>query len=279
MRRWWPQWRERLRRHGVWANEPVPLYPYPSSPDYRRLWGEPDAQAWERAHEWYLAQFHAFSDIQDQRPAALCGTRSRVLPWMSGSHGLRVLLTTDAVGGVWTYSLDLARELGRNGIETVLAVLGPPPGDAARAAALDIAAPRTGDDRAAAGLDGRDTGDGAGRRRAPGASWRASKRCALVQLHTPALAAARSFDVPVIAVHHSCLATWWRAVKGEEAEMPEDFRWRSAMVARGIAAVSQLVAPTTAHAHAIAAAYALSSPPLVIRNGRAAGPPRGDVGR
>ena len=49
------------------------------------------------------------------------------------------------------------------------------------------------------------------------------------------------------------------------------------MVARGIAAVSQLVAPTTAHAHAIAAAYALSSPPLVIRNGRAAGPPRADV--
>jgi hypothetical protein len=39
---------------GVWANDPVPLYPYPSSPDYRRLWGEPDARAWERAHEWYL---------------------------------------------------------------------------------------------------------------------------------------------------------------------------------------------------------------------------------
>ena len=59
------------RSHGVWANEPVPLYPYPSSPDYRRLWGEPDAHAWERAHEWYLTQFDHFSDIQDQRPAAL----------------------------------------------------------------------------------------------------------------------------------------------------------------------------------------------------------------
>ena len=34
-------WRDKLRRHGVWANDPVPLYPYPSSPDYRRLWGEP----------------------------------------------------------------------------------------------------------------------------------------------------------------------------------------------------------------------------------------------
>lgn len=64
-------WRERLHKHGVWANEPVPLYPYPSSPDYRRLWGDPDAKAWERAHEWYLAQFSHFSDIQEQRPAAL----------------------------------------------------------------------------------------------------------------------------------------------------------------------------------------------------------------
>jgi len=65
------QWRDRLKRHGVWANEPVPLYPYPSSPDYRRLWGEPDDHAWERAHEWYLTQFDHFSDIQEQRPSAL----------------------------------------------------------------------------------------------------------------------------------------------------------------------------------------------------------------
>jgi anaerobic magnesium-protoporphyrin IX monomethyl ester cyclase len=64
-------WRERLQSNGVWANEPVPLYPYPSSPDYRRLWGEPDAKAWERAHEWYLTKFDHFSDIQDQRPATL----------------------------------------------------------------------------------------------------------------------------------------------------------------------------------------------------------------
>jgi hypothetical protein len=27
--------------------------------------------AWERAHEWYLAQFDHFSDIQEQRPLAL----------------------------------------------------------------------------------------------------------------------------------------------------------------------------------------------------------------
>src|SRR3546814_785678 len=64
-------WRERMRAHGVWANDPVPLYPYPGSPDYRKLWGVPDDHAWERAHEHYLRQFDAFSDIQEQRPLPL----------------------------------------------------------------------------------------------------------------------------------------------------------------------------------------------------------------
>jgi B12-binding domain/radical SAM domain protein of rhizo-twelve system len=65
------EWRESLQQAGVWANDPVPLFPYPSSPDYRRLWGEPDDQAWERAHAHYLGQFTDFSDIQEQRPLPL----------------------------------------------------------------------------------------------------------------------------------------------------------------------------------------------------------------
>ena len=64
-------WRDGLRAQGVWANDPVPLYPYPSSPDYRRLFGLPDDAAWERAHEHYLRQFSEFSDIQDGRPLPL----------------------------------------------------------------------------------------------------------------------------------------------------------------------------------------------------------------
>jgi len=65
------QWRALLQRHGVWANEPVPLFPYPGSPDYTRRWGQPDDRAWERAHEFYLDRFVRFSDIQEQRPAPL----------------------------------------------------------------------------------------------------------------------------------------------------------------------------------------------------------------
>lgn len=64
-------WRTQLEKHGVWANKPVPLFPYPGSPEYTRMWGPPDDRAWERAHEAYLAGFDAFSDIQEQRPQPL----------------------------------------------------------------------------------------------------------------------------------------------------------------------------------------------------------------
>jgi anaerobic magnesium-protoporphyrin IX monomethyl ester cyclase len=64
-------WRTHLRKFGVWANEPVPMFPYPGSPDYTRRWGAPDDQAWERAMDHYLSTFTAFSDIQDARPRPL----------------------------------------------------------------------------------------------------------------------------------------------------------------------------------------------------------------
>jgi B12-binding domain/radical SAM domain protein of rhizo-twelve system len=64
-------WRSYLRERGVWANEPVPLFPYPGSPEYTIRFGACDDEAWERAHAHYLAQFDAFSDIQETRPSAL----------------------------------------------------------------------------------------------------------------------------------------------------------------------------------------------------------------
>ncbi len=64
-------WRRQMQDAGIWANDPVPLFPYPGTPDYRRLWGEPDDTAWERAHEHYLQQFSDFSDVQEERPRPL----------------------------------------------------------------------------------------------------------------------------------------------------------------------------------------------------------------
>lgn len=64
-------WRAQLRASGVWANDPVPLFPYPGSPDYRRLWGELDERAWERAVDHYIDLYEEFSDVQGDRPLPL----------------------------------------------------------------------------------------------------------------------------------------------------------------------------------------------------------------
>ncbi len=65
------RWRESLRRRGVWANDPVPLFPYPGSPQFRALFGAPDDDAWARAHRWYLRHNAALSDLQSDIPLSL----------------------------------------------------------------------------------------------------------------------------------------------------------------------------------------------------------------
>lgn len=67
------RWQERLKAHGVWVSEPVPMFPFPGTPLYTQLFGPPDDRAWERAHSYYLSTFSAkgFSDIQEQQPAAI----------------------------------------------------------------------------------------------------------------------------------------------------------------------------------------------------------------
>ena len=72
-------WRARLQQGGVWSNDPVPMFPYPSSPDYHARWGAPDDDAWERALDFYLGQFSSFSDIQEQAPLSLARLESACL--------------------------------------------------------------------------------------------------------------------------------------------------------------------------------------------------------
>jgi anaerobic magnesium-protoporphyrin IX monomethyl ester cyclase len=67
-------WQKQLKDHGVWVSEPVPMFPFPGSPEYVQTFGaQPDDQAWERAHSFYLSLFadKGYSDIQDQDPLSL----------------------------------------------------------------------------------------------------------------------------------------------------------------------------------------------------------------
>jgi anaerobic magnesium-protoporphyrin IX monomethyl ester cyclase len=67
-------WQAHLKEHGVWVSEPVPMFPFPGSPEYVTTFGQqPDETAWERAHAHYLELFSSkgWSDIQEQAPRTL----------------------------------------------------------------------------------------------------------------------------------------------------------------------------------------------------------------
>jgi anaerobic magnesium-protoporphyrin IX monomethyl ester cyclase len=67
------RWQDRLKSHGVWVSEPVPMFPFPGTPLYGQMFGPPDDQAWERAHHYYTSTFggQGYSDIQEQQPLPL----------------------------------------------------------------------------------------------------------------------------------------------------------------------------------------------------------------
>lgn len=178
---------------------------------------------------------------------------------------LRLLVTADAVGGVWQYSLDLALGLSRLGVETVLAVLGPSPGARQMKAA-----------KAVPGIKVIETGmpldwlsDD------PGAVMKAGDAIAelseaedvhIVQLNMPALAAGSLFRRPVVAVQHSCVASWWEAVHG--TPLPGDFGWRTELVRAGLHAADVVLAPTAAFAAVTQRLYGLLEAPTAVHNGR-----------
>ena len=183
---------------------------------------------------------------------------------MSGSlPGLRVLMTADAVGGVWTYALDLARGLAAEGVRTTLAVLGPPPSrsqgrDARSIPSLDLVE---------TGLPLDWTAESAAElRRAGGAVAALAAGHDLVHLNSPALAGVADFGVPVLGICHSCVRTWWDTVHG--TALPPDLAWRADLLAQGYARCDGLAAPTRAFARATAAAYRLPRRPAVVPNGR-----------
>ena len=67
------RWQENLKAHGVWVSEPVPMFPYPGTPQYAQMFGAPDDIAWERAHRYYTQTFReqGFSDIQEAQPTPI----------------------------------------------------------------------------------------------------------------------------------------------------------------------------------------------------------------
>ena len=182
--------------------------------------------------------------------------------------GRRVLMTADAVGGVWTYAVDLGAALARRGDDVTLAVLGPAPTEAQRrdAAARGLAL-------VALGHPPDWLAEDAAAVRAGGAALSvlaARGGADILHLNHPALGADSAFACPTLAVAHSCVATWWEAVRG--GALPADFRWRAALHEAGLAAADAVAAPSAAFAEATRRVYGFGTAPLVVPNGRDAPP-------
>jgi glycosyltransferase involved in cell wall biosynthesis len=178
---------------------------------------------------------------------------------------MRILMTTDAVGGVWTYSLELAAALAPHDVEVHLAAMGPAP------SAERLADPLLG---AVAGMhmstfalewepdpwaDVEAAGD-----------WLLGLE-RLVEpdvVHLNGYAhGCLSWEAPVVSVAHSDVLSWWAAVKGRPAPASYD-RYRDA-VGRGLRAVDAVCAPTHAALRELRRHVDFGTHARVIHNGRA----------
>ena len=163
-----------------------------------------------------------------------------------------VLLTTDSVGGVWTYSLELARGLLAHGYGATLAVLGPNPSTPQLKAASAIRGLQT--IPTGLPLDWTATDEAELRAVAANLAGLAGRlRVDRVHLHAPSLAAEAPWNVPVVAVAHSDVATWWQATHG--GALPDDLAWRAAATGRGLAEADAVIAPSVAFADALDRMY------------------------
>ena len=164
-----------------------------------------------------------------------------------------VLMTTDAVGGVWQYSLHLAAALSQRGSEILLVTFGPKPSDEQREQARAIPGvylvetdfalewmpnPWEDVDRAGAWL----------------LSLQKSFAADLIHLNGYAHGALPC-DAPKIVVAHSCVYSWWRSVRGDApgAEW-EEYKLR---VTRGLQGCDAVIAPSAYMASVMTAEYGI----------------------
>ncbi len=178
----------------------------------------------------------------------------------------RILMTGDSVGGVWTYALELSRALGALGCQVLLATMGASLTEAQRRQVAEIA-----------NLEVAESDFKLEWMEEP---WADVERASewlkeLAARFEPEVVhlngythASLPWTVPAVVVAHSCVLSWWRAVRGEAAPPS---RYREEM-RRGLEAAAMVIAPTQAMLDAVTAESGASlRHTRVIPNGRSAG--------
>jgi glycosyltransferase involved in cell wall biosynthesis len=174
---------------------------------------------------------------------------------------MRVLLTADAIGGVFTYAVELARALDARGVEVALATTGRPldRGQREELRGLEVF-------ESAWRLEWMDDPwDDVARTGAWLVALADGLRPDVVHLSEYAHGAL-PFGAPKLVVGHSCVLSWFEAVRGEPAP-PRYDRYREAVRA-GLAGADLVVAPTEAMRTALERHHGPLARSAVIPNGR-----------
>jgi glycogen synthase len=179
---------------------------------------------------------------------------------------MHILITTDTVGGVWTYTRELVTGLVRRGCQVTLVSFGEIP----TATQVDWmeGLPR---------VDFRPTAFRLEWMQDVEADVEASAEFLRSVVHetSPDLlhfnqyyyGALRS-DLPRIVVAHSDVVGWWQAVHNHHPPETKWLRWYRQVVSRGLAAANAVIAPSRWMMDSLAENYVQPREALVIRNGR-----------
>jgi glycogen(starch) synthase len=173
-------------------------------------------------------------------------------------------MTTDTIGGVWTYTLELAAALGREGIEVILATMGRAPTDQQRFEAAEVPCVRLRE-----GHFKLEWMDEPWEDLEEAGEWLLGLEhtfCPDVVHLNGYVHAVLPWKAPVVVVAHSCVLSWWKAVKGESA--PPLWDWYREGVRAGLIAADLVVAPSCSMASTLAQFYGDLPRVRVIPNGR-----------
>jgi glycosyltransferase involved in cell wall biosynthesis len=173
-------------------------------------------------------------------------------------------MTTDTVGGVWTYTADLAKALASAGVEFALAAMGgrTSAGERRQLESRPNVQLHESDYKLEWMQDPWDDVAAAG-------EWlldiEKSFQPDIIHLNGYAHASL-PFRAPIIVVAHSCVLSWWQAVKREPA--PESWDRYRREVTAGLRAADLVVAPSRAMLDALCHHNGALTSTQVIHNGR-----------
>ena len=185
---------------------------------------------------------------------------------MKNSHFIpqRILMTADAVGGVWAYTLELARGLEKHGVEVAVAVMGPAPtaGQRAEAARATNVTLYEGGQALEWMDDPWQEVEQAGE-----SLLELADRFAPDVVHLNGYVhAGLPWNRPRLVAAHSCVFSWWSAVHGEMA--PAQYSEYRRRVRAGLAKADLVVAPTAAMLENLDRHYGPGTHRRVIHNAR-----------